>query len=292
MSNYDRLLVPTDDSAVAEAAGETAVAFARQFDAALDVIHVLEPVDVPADVDDGAAHEFDRRSEDATAAIAEMAANAGVDAKTATLERRESVHRTIIEYADDHDADCVVMGTHGRTGLDRFVLGSVAELTLRESPVPVMTVHEETAVDSAFDSFLVPTDGSSCAAAAADHAIDLARSTGGTLHAVNVVDLGVAWGGANIAAVLDALEDAGEQALNDVRTRATAADVTSIEGLVLDGIPYRAIVDYAGENDVDCIVMGTHGRTGLDRYLLGSVTERVVRLSDVPVLSVREQEAD
>ncbi|MBX0296120.1 universal stress protein [Haloarcula nitratireducens] len=292
MSPYDRLLVPTDGSTVAEAAGNTAIRFARQFDAALHVIHVLESDEVPAASDDDAAREFDGRSEEVTSTIAEMAIDAGVDVQTASLDERESVHDTILEYADEHEIDCIVMGTHGRTGLDRFILGSVAELTLREATIPVLTVHEDTVVESAFDSFLVPTDGSSCATTAADHAIDLARWTDGTLHVINVVDISAVWGGANVATILDALDEAGEQTLNDVRARAKAADVTAIEGAVLDGIPYRAIVEYVEENDVDCIVMGTHGRTGLDRYLLGSVTERVIRLTDVPVLTVRERATD
>ena len=68
--------------------------------------------------------------------------------------------------------------------------------------------------------------------------------------------------------------------------------ISTVEASVLSGRPHRAIVDYAAEYDVDLIVMGTHGRTGLDRYLLGSVTERVVRLSDVPVLAVGEEAED
>jgi nucleotide-binding universal stress UspA family protein len=292
MAMYDRLLVPTDGSTVADAAGETAVALADRFAAELHVVHVREPTEQPVGADDAPPTDTVEDGDEATATVAGMAAAAGVETRTAPLQERETVHQAILRYATDHDVECIVMGTHGRTGLDRFVLGSVAELTLRQSSIPVMTVHEDTVVDPAFDDVLVPTDGSSCAAAAADHAIDLARSTGATLHVINVVDSGVVWGGANVATVLDALEEAGEQALDDVRTRAKAADVTAIKGSVLNGIPYRAIAEYAEETDVDCIVMGTHGRTGLNRYLLGSVTERVVRLSDVPVLSIRERAAD
>jgi nucleotide-binding universal stress UspA family protein len=69
--------------------------------------------------------------------------------------------------------------------------------------------------------------------------------------------------------------------------QAEAAGVDTIEGVVAQGAPHRAILDYVDEQDIDLIVMGTHGRTGLDRYLLGSVTEKVVRLSDAPVLTVR-----
>ena len=63
--------------------------------------------------------------------------------------------------------------------------------------------------------------------------------------------------------------------------------VETIEGMVSQGSPHRAILDYIEDQDIDLVVMGTHGRTGLDRYLLGSVTEKVVRLSDAPVMTVR-----
>ncbi|MBV0925879.1 universal stress protein [Halomicroarcula limicola] len=135
MSDYDRLLVPTDGSAVAEAASETAIEFARQFDAALHVIHVLESEEVPADGDDDAARERDSRSEEATTTIAGMARDAGVETRTASLDERESVHDTSLGYADELDIDCIVMGTHGRTGLDRYLLGSVTERVTRLTDV-------------------------------------------------------------------------------------------------------------------------------------------------------------
>ena len=290
MTLYERLLVPTDGSTVSAAAGEAAVAVADRFGATLHVVHVLEPIELPPDLDGTEA--FDRQDNDVPAGIEAIAADAGVETRTATLEREESVHRTILDYVDEHGIDCIVMGTHGRSGLEHLVLGSVTELTLRQSPVPVMTVHEDTIVDPTFDTVVVPTDGSDCATAAVRHAIDLATSTGAALHVVNVVDLGALWGGSDVAGVLDALEDAGERALESVRERAEAAGVSSVVGSCLSGTPHRAIVEYAEANDADCIVMGTHGRTGLNRLLLGSVTEWVIRHTDVPVLAVREVSDD
>jgi nucleotide-binding universal stress UspA family protein len=100
-----------------------------------------------------------------------------------------------------------------------------------------------------------------------------------------VVDLTVAWGeGSPI--VIDALREEGRQAVDDVVARADDAGVRSVEASVLNGTPVRALLDYADDRAIDLVVMGTHGRTGLNRYLLGSVTERVVRLGDGPVLAV------
>ena len=135
-----------------------------------------------------------------------------------------------------------------------------------------------------YDDVLIPTDGSAGADEAIVRAIDLATTYDAAIHALYVVDTNV--GGEGVG-VLDALEATGREAIDDVIDRAEAAGVATIEGTVGRGAPHRAILAYADEHDVDLIVMGTHGRTGLDRYLVGSVAEKVVRLSDVPVLTVR-----
>jgi nucleotide-binding universal stress UspA family protein len=137
-----------------------------------------------------------------------------------------------------------------------------------------------------YDHILVPTDGSDGTRGAVAHAVDIATAYDATLHTIYVVetDLGLDF---SVPGTLDALEDAGENAIADVIQQAEAGDVDAIEGVVAQGVPHRAVLDYVDDHDIDLVVMGTHGRTGLDRYLLGSVTEKVVRLSDVPVLTVR-----
>ena len=139
-----------------------------------------------------------------------------------------------------------------------------------------------------YSQILVPTDGSPASEAAIEHAIDLAQRYDARLHALYVVD-GAAYStleaGAEI--VVEALESEGESATTHVAEAAEEAGVDCVS-TVTTGTAYRSIVDYVDENDIDIVVMGTHGRKGLNRYLLGSVTERVVRTSDVPVLTVRQ----
>ncbi|WP_135303446.1 universal stress protein [Haloarcula amylovorans] len=289
---FDQLAVPTDGSEVADAAVSAAIALADSFGARLHVIHVLEMGELPPGFEDEDADEFAQVGSEATTAAAERAAEAGVEATTSVIVGGAPIHQGILDYVETHDIDCLVMGTYGRTGLDRFVLGSVTERTLRESPVPVLTVHEESTVTSPFERILVPTDGSDGARIASDRAIDLALATDAALHVVHVVDPYLLDTQVDPSQLLDALEDVGEQAVEEVETRATEAGVSTVKTELLTGNPHRAIVDYADEHDVDCIVMGTHGRTGLERYILGSVTERVVRLADVPVLSMKQSPAE
>lgn len=263
---YEKILVPTDGSEVAKRAGEYAIALAEQFDATLEIIHISEPID---------------KSEDSgpVSTLADAASELALTFETAVIEESGDVHRSIIDYAEQNEIDIIVMGTHGRTGINRFLLGSVAEQTLRESTVPVVTVHEDTEIDAAIEHVLVPTDGSESANVAAEHAIDLALKTGATLHALYVVESGLP-----VAA-----EEIAETALDTVTEAAKEAGLEDIETVIRHGRVHQGIAGYTSEAGIDCVVMGTHGRTGLRRYLLGSVTERTVRFSPVPVFSVKPQ---
>ncbi len=137
-----------------------------------------------------------------------------------------------------------------------------------------------------YERVLVPTDGSEGSTVAIDHALDLARTYGATLEALYVVDTANVSTEVTGGAVIEAMERTGRKAVDAVAERAAAAGV-DCDGEIARGTPHRAILDHAEESGADLIVMGTHGRTGLTRYLLGSVTEKIVRLSEVPVLTVR-----
>ncbi|SEP18654.1 Nucleotide-binding universal stress protein, UspA family [Halogranum amylolyticum] len=280
---FQRILLPTDGSEASSIAAEAAVSLADQFDAELHVIHVLEHDETSTDNVDSPT----RYGEEAVQAAVELATSSGVEATRAVIEKRKSIHQEILTYTDEHSIDCIVMGTRGRSGLNRLLLGSVAEQTLRESPVPVMTVHEETVIDPDIGSILVPTDGSECAHTAVDHAGELARSVDATLHVIYVVETGQVINGNRVRKLREALEEIGEKALDLALDQVQSSTYLPTETSIVNGPPYIEIVRYAEEHDVDCIVMGTHGRKGIRRFLLGSVTERVIRRADVPVISVK-----
>lgn len=140
-----------------------------------------------------------------------------------------------------------------------------------------------------YDRLLVPTDGSAGTDRAVAHAVNLANAHHAAIHAVYVVDatsyaglsMDTSWEG-----VGEVIEAEGERALETVRETAED-DGVDVETRLLRGSPATEIVDEAERADCDLIVMGTHGRGGIDRLLLGSVAERVVRTATVPVLTVR-----
>ena len=149
-----------------------------------------------------------------------------------------------------------------------------------------------------YDRMLVPTDGSDVAELAVDQAVDLAERYGATLHALYVVDVDAVNLGLGTEQV-DRIRQGKFGEMEELKAKADAAtgavaDAARERGVevveeVRVGRPHRVIADYADEADIDLIAMGSHGRAGVSRVLLGSVTERVLRSTDRPVLVVDER---
>ncbi len=139
-----------------------------------------------------------------------------------------------------------------------------------------------------YDCILVPTDGSREVERALEYAVEFARTHDATIRALYVVNA-AGYGGLPMETALggisDALHEEGRAAVGRIEELAPAA--VTVETTVLEGAPSRVIIEEADSAECDLIVMGTHGRGGIDRLLLGSVTERVVRRASVPVLTVQ-----
>jgi nucleotide-binding universal stress UspA family protein len=135
-----------------------------------------------------------------------------------------------------------------------------------------------------YERVLHPTDGSDGVEVATEHAVELARRFDAPLHALFVVDTTITMGAdAFSGAQYEGLRTAGEEELERVAEEAEREGV-EVTTAIVEGTPAQAIVEEAADGDV--IVMGTHGKTGLDRYLIGSTTEKVVRSAEVPVVTI------
>lgn len=197
---------------------------------------------------------------------------------------------TIVSYAEEREADLVVMGTHGRRGLQRLLIGSVTEEVLRTAPCPVLTVRNrgDGAPAWAVRNILVPIDFSEASLGALRHAKELALTHGAQitlLHAVEEVVYPSAYG-------IEPTTLPGPQVISRVEENMAELARTEIgyeHVMVQASVGYApsTILDYQREHDVDLIAIATHGRTGLERMLLGSVAERVVRRASAPVFAVK-----
>lgn len=295
---FDTVLVPTDGSKPAEMAAHRAFALAESLDATVHLLSVVDTRLTEHTTARGGKSRVEKRlreqARERVVALEETAADYNV---AVVADIRDGVPATeIVEYAREHDIDSIVMGTYGRGDFERFAVGSVADSVVRTAPMPVVTVPsrptDEPGRPAPFETLLFPTDASEHAEAAARRGLDLAASLGGTAHFLTVADTTLERRIPNLFADEETRRERDELMNERVTSLATVARERGIDTTttVLSGEPATEIVRYAREHDVDGIVMGTRGRSGIRRVLLGSVANKVIRTSPVPVVTVRAEE--
>ncbi len=287
---YETILLPFDGSEGATAVLDHAAEIARWADATVQVLYVADSTRDSVTVVEG-------KTVDALAQAGEQT----VETAATALDRRGVAYETdvvqgnpaptIVEYAARYDHDLVVIPTHGRDGLSRHLVGSVAEKVVRLSSVPVLTVRmrPDERLVFPYERLLVPTDGSPAAENAADRTLALAAALDATVHVLSVVDDSVL--GPDVRSTIAGAES--ERIATEAVERVVAtADARGVETVthVEHGDPVETIHDRVDDDNLHAVGMGTTGRRGTDRILLGSVAERTVRTAPVPVLTVANAE--
>jgi nucleotide-binding universal stress UspA family protein len=286
MIHLDRILFPTDGSPCAEQARRHAAHLANRFDTELHIIRVeerdAELTDVIEICSDDVLADLHAPLEESVVA-------------TPRVQERRVVHRSaaggILAYATEHDIDLIVLGTHGRRGVRRLLLGSVAEEVVRRASCPVFTVGRSATSPEALDggTLLVPVDFSSAQAPLLDHARELALAYGLSvvlLHAVERTIPPDVYGLRTDLPSLETLADRAREALGDpaAALRNEGLEVTTE---VRTGSAVDVILDVAEEKNPAMLAIATHGRRGVERMLMGSVSENVVRQAPCPVFTVK-----
>jgi nucleotide-binding universal stress UspA family protein len=275
----DRILVGTDGSELADRAARAALRLAEVCEARVRFLHAIEQLSMLGPAPEMEPRLVQAREDAGEQILAENRRWAEErEVPVDQVLRDGSAGELLLEEATTWQADLVAAGSRGRSGLQRAVLGSVADALVRKSPVPVLTVRESSVeVTGPIDRILIASDGSELALSAAPVALELARCSGAA------VDLLHALAGPDAASA--------EEALDPLAERCREAGV-GFERFVLDERPHRAIVDHAEERGIDLVVMATHGRGGLERFLVGSITDKVVRTLGPPLVSVRPDGAE
>lgn len=285
---YERILLPVDGSTGAEEALYHAGEIAVWTGGTVQLLFVADTArDSVTVVEEDVVDALEREGRDVVEEAGSVLDSLGADYSTDVVQGDPA--STIAEYADQYDYDVVVVPTQGNGGLSRTLLGSVTEKVVRLCERPVMTVRTGTdrSLSFPYERILVPTDGSSAATAAAEHALDAAASMEATVHVLSVVD-DVLLGIDVRAGLSEADEEAAEEAVADVVAAAEARGVDAVRH-VERGSPHEAILDTVEATEADAVVMGKTGKRGVDRILLGSVAEKTIRTSPVPVVGVRER---
>jgi nucleotide-binding universal stress UspA family protein len=305
MIEIRRILCPIDFSDHARNALEHAIAIGRWYDATVTVLYVLSPVPVAAWGPGPVVFEpIVLTSVDRDQLLADTRAFAQTDsAKGVGIEalvREGNTSGEILAQATAMEADLVVIGTHGRSGFERLLLGSVAERVLRKATCPVMTVpaRETVAVTTGpilYKRILCPVDFSESSLHALRYAMSLAQEADAQLTVLHVVEhefpgsADVASAGYDagmpIGTFLKEREDALRRRLQEVV--AGASEFCTVEPMVTQGRPWREVLRVAAERRGDLIVMGVQGRGAADLLFFGSTTQHVVREAACPVLTLR-----
>lgn len=284
---YDRILFPTDGSDVADTVLDHVLDLVNGMDATLYVLNVADTNrDSVARINGEVVDALEREGEEAVQAATNRAKEHGVAAEGEVLQG--DPYRTILDYADERAVDLIALPARGPTVLERFLLGSVTERVVRRSDVPVLTISPDVGRDLQYPyrNILVPTDGSETANAALAAGVDVANASDAAFHLIHVVeDSGFGF----VSPGDDETVRAGaNEILERSADRARTDSVESVTTTLERGTVHEEVLEYVETHDVDLIVVGTRGRTNLDRYLLGSVAEKLVRSAPVPVMTVRE----
>jgi len=288
---YENILLPFDGSEGAAAVLHHASELAHWADATIHVLYVADTTRDSVTVVEGETVDaLVRKGEDVVDEAEKTLETLGVSYDTDVVQGNPAP--TIVEYAEQYDQDLIVMPTHGREGISRYLIGSVSEKVVRLSPVPVLTVRmqpDET-LEFPYENVLVPTDGSDAATHAAEHTLSFAASLDATVHVLSVLDEATL--GLDVRSTIsgEERERAATEAVDAVVSEAERRGVPDTVRHIERGTPVEEILDYIESNDIHAVGMGTTGRRGTDRILLGSVAEKTVRSAPVPVLTVAHPE--
>jgi len=299
----NRILCPVDFSEFSEHALRHAAALARWYGAELCVMHVFPvppPIDIipplattraPASLTPADRNHIDEQLQ----RMAERVAP-GMSVET-VVQDAPSVYRDILFRAEQWPADLVVMGTHGYSGFERLVIGSVTEKILRLSPCPVFVVPNavvEAPVpgDVHFDRILAAVDFSESSLAALRYAMSIAEEADARLTVLNAIE---------VPPELQRPPTSADYSVAAVRAQAEAERLRclsalipeevqtycTVETAVVEGKASREILRHADANHIDLILMGVQGRGPLDLMIFGSNAHDVIRHASCPVLIVR-----
>ncbi len=297
MIKINKILCPVDFCKCSENALKNALIIAQRYNAELHLFHTI------LIYEDETYHAGENtpdftKSYDLLSEISDTKLTTMLKSETNHLKIKKVITRgvsaseEILSYAGENGFDLIVMGTHGRKGVGHFLMGSVAEKVVRMAQCPVLTIHEQTKTIDAYDHIFVPVDFSEYSQLALSYGLELASGYNADITLFHVVEQSIhpsfyAGGKSSIFEIDSELRNRSIEAMNDFRDKAGHKNVAT-KYVLTEGRAAKEIIDYLADHPVDLVVIATHGLTGIGHFLLGSTTEKVVRRSTTPVLTVKK----
>jgi nucleotide-binding universal stress UspA family protein len=291
MAKYKKILVAYDGSESAKNALAVAAKLAKQDNSWIKVLDVVSPFDEDSEVTGGSNTKdtIEGPAEKLLAGALEIAAKEGVEILT-TLVQGEPFER-ISAIAEDDDCDLIVMGRQGVSHFERELMGTVTARVIGHTTRNVLVVPETFKWDGKWESILLAMDGSPNCATANDVALEVAGQRSVRIAALTVTKTHISNESAAFSqAATRKIEMKAESIVNELKERAVVMGLDAV-ALVKHGQPHQEIIALAAELGVTVIVMCTHGKTGIKRLLMGSVTQRTIGHADCPVLVVANRDS-
>ena len=270
VARMEKLLVATDGSKFSKSAIREAISLAKTCSSELIAVSVVKTNVEFEDLVPQVVEKAEREVREHLESVKNKALKEGVDCEI-VIHRSEEPFRDIVNDAAKNKVDMIIIGTHGRTGLKRLMMGSVTAKVIGHAPCKVLVVPKDARLT--LDKILIATDGSIFSEMASREAISIAKRCGS-----NLVVLSVAKRDENLSAAKESI---------DKVSKVVEKEGIKVEALTPKGIPFEVIVKTAAQKNAGLIVVGSHGRTGTERLLMGSVTERVIGHSESAVLVVK-----
>ncbi len=287
--NTEKLLLATDGSQFSEGAIREAIRLAKKCSSKLSILSVIETNPEYETIAPQLLEKAEKSAQEHLGSVKEQAKKEGVDCTTSILEGEDSFNY-ISEEAAKNKISMIIMGRRGRTGLKRLMMGSTTARVIGHAPCNVLVVPRAARVE--FKNILVATDGSRYATAAASEAIGIAKKNNSRLVVLAVVPsesmqpMDIVHSQMSRDVIAESEMKEAEKNAKTVKEAAQKEGV-AVEAFTMGGKPSDAIVQTAKEKNVDVIMLGSHGKTGIDKLLMGSVAERVIVLSSCAVLVVK-----
>jgi len=288
-SRPEKLLLPTDGSEFSEGAIREAISLAKSCSSKLIAVSVIETNPEYETLAPQLVEKAEKEARQHLESVKAQAEKEGVHCEIIARQGDEP-YKYIVEEAEKNNVSMIIMGRRGRTGLKRLMMGSETARVIGHAPCNVVVVPRAARLE--FRSVLIATDGSKFSDAASSEAINIAKLCGAALTVISVVPseeaspFDIVHSEMQKGLIADKELHEGEKNVKKVKELAEKEGIKTT-GFVYAGKPYEAILAAAKEKRADLIVVGSHGRTGLEKLLMGSVTERVILLSSCAVLVVK-----
>ena len=295
MIKINKILIPTDFSRCAEQAFTHAIYFAKKYQSEIHILNVNTLFDDYHELlsNTSAANDICKMAEDSiNIQMSKIIDNVNLENLKIIKSQKRGISAAsiILDYSHDNDINLIVMGTHGRHGLGYLLLGSVAEEVVRFSPCPVFTIREEDEPKpiKKFTNILVPIDFSERSNLSIKYAKEIAKLYNSKLQLLHVIEdtIPAAYSLVGVSSIYNLFPDLEDKSKKRLENLFNESNVKH-ENYIVNGHAAKEILNFSKTHNSNLIVIATHGLTGIEHFLIGSVAEKVVRMAQCPVFTTK-----